>query len=218
MLSTQDFQKTLLSNGGEILDNINPGQVEKYSYIKETLFEENVSVNQEFQEEFIALHEFRTKRIKLNIRKKFFELLERQKNKHNFNIRKLSKNLFDVHHTNYRPKHFSLLTRLMHTIHENYPVYDKNVAELFEYTPPKGTKVSNLRKLNEYASFYSHMIGVYREVLSKGKLYDLLRVVELKFKSHKDALNQSKNLDLLVRSAGDLKRRGLLLVPLSRFA
>ena len=212
MLSTQELQTLLLSNGGSILDNINPEQIENYSYLKEKLHKEDVHENPEFQERFNQLHKFKRRRIKPNLRKRFYELLEKQKDKKDIHLRKLSGKLFGIRPKRYRPKHFSMLTQLVHTVHEDYPIYDKNIAELHGYRPPRSKRMPIYRKINKYMDFYNHVIVVNRELLANNKLYSLLRAVELKFKSHKDMLTKSKSLDLIMRSAGELKRHDELLV------
>ena len=214
MLSTQELQTLLLSNGGSILDNVSPEQIENYSYIKHTLQEEDIHDNSEFQERFNQLHKFKRRRIKPGLRKRFYELLEKQKDKKDIHLRKLSGKLFGIRPKRYRPKHFSMLTQLVHTVREDYPIYDKNIAELHEYRPPRSKRMPVYRKINKYMDFYNHVVVVNRDLLANNKLYSLLRALELKFKSHKEVLSPAKRLDLLMRSAGELKRNDELLVTL----
>ena len=163
MLSIQQLQLILLGNGGAILENISFEEIETYNYIKEALHAENVSKNMEFQEQFSELYKFDQNHIPSHIRGQFFVLLEKQKNKSVMSIPQLSRKLFGMTSSPHDHTYFSLLTCLMHTIHENYPIYNHHVAKVFNYHPPQRQKLSFFRKFSEYASFYNHQINVYRE-------------------------------------------------------
>ena len=214
MLNIHDLQVILINNGGKILDNISKDELEHYRNVRNALPEINVAEDMAIQEEISTMYKFGQKRIARKIRQQFFTVLEEKKNDSELNVLKLSRVLFvDRPRKRFRPKHFSLVTRLMHLIHENYPIYNGNVANFFGYIPPKGDKIPLFRKLNDYIEFYDYMIKTYREVLLKGELYDLLKVLEIKNKPYKEILNQSKNLDLVVRSASQLHRKGELVLP-----
>lgn len=212
MISTQEFKMALQKNGGRIFDNISPEQLEKYTYIKDALLFQNVSEHGLFKEEFIRLYKFKKKRIKPKFRKVFFEILEKQKNETELNPHNLSHELFSSRLKNYRPKHFAMVTQLMHTVYESYPICDNNIMELFKFSPPKGNKMPTFKKLDKYIEFYNELIGVYREILANDDLYDLIRATQLKFKAHSYSLSQEKALDLLARSAGKLEKEGELLI------
>lgn len=140
-------------------------------------------------------------------------MLDEEKEKSRVNIRKTSQKLFGVRPKTYKSKHFALLTRYLHTLHENYPIYNKEVADLLEENLPSNKRVPFFRKFNRYFQNYGNTIELYKELLQNGKLYDLIRVLELKFKPYRESLSHSKNLDLIIRSAGDLKKKGQLLNP-----
>lgn len=213
MLSTQEFQTLLLRNGGDIINNIDPEEIHLYHLIKQNLHKTNLAENEDFQADFAYLYKLRGKSYHVKLMKRFFQLLEKEKVHATVNIRQTSRKLFGIKPKAFRGKHFSLLTQFLHTLHENYPIYNKEVAELFVEELPTNRKIPFYRKTNLFFHNYDKTLSLYKEVLSKGKLYDLIRVLELKFKPFKESLSHSKNLDLVVRSAGDLKRKGQLLNP-----
>ncbi|MEL6253196.1 MAG: hypothetical protein AAFR87_14390 [Bacteroidota bacterium] len=213
MLSTQKFQTLLLRNGGDIIDNIDPEEIHLYHLIKQNLHKTNLAEDEDFQADFAYLYKLSGRRYNAKLMKRFFQLLEKEKEHATVNIRQTSRKLFGIRPKVFRQKHFSLLTQFLHSLHENYPIYDKEVAELFADEVPTNNKIPFYRKANLFFRNYDKTLNLYKEVLSKGKLYDLIRVIELKFKPFKESLSHSKNLDLLVRSAGDLKRKGQLLNP-----
>jgi hypothetical protein len=214
MINIHELQAILSNNGGKILDNISTRELEQYRTIKNSLATVNVAEDEAIQEEISAMNKFGRKRIAKKMRKQFYEVLEEKKDESELNILEICRMLFaDRPKKRFRSKHFSIATRMMHLIHENYPVYNNNVASLFDYTPPRGDKIPLFRKLNDYIEFYDYMIGIHREILVKGELYDLLKVVEIKNKAYKDVLNQAKCLDLVMRSASQLQKKGLLILP-----
>ena len=212
MLTIKELNKILNGNGGAIIDNIPIRHIESFDYVRTHLQQTNVNESEELKEKLADLHQFDRLRVKPVIRKKFYELLENRKNDSNLDPIELSRELYGVRPKNYRSKDFSLVTRLMHSVHENYPIYDSNIEEMFEYELPLKAKAPAFKKLHGYMGFYKDLIDTYKEMILDEKAYDLLRVVKIKFSAHKNSLTTSKCMDLVVRSAGELKRKGQLFV------
>ena len=210
MLTIKELNRALNGNGGAIIDNISTKHIESFDYVRIHLEQTNVPENDDLKEKLAELHQFDRLRVKPVIRKRFYELLENHKNESNLDPIDLSRELYGVRPKNYRAKDFSLVTRLMHTVHENYPIYDSNIEEMFEFELPLKAKAPAFKKLHGYLGFYQELIDTYKEMILNEKAYDLLRVVKIKFSAHKSSLTTSKCMDLVVRSAGELKRKGQL--------
>lgn len=209
---TTGLQTLLSKNGGAILDNISDNQLEEDTYIREQLHKVDVSEDEDFQERYKKLHDFRRNRVKLIVQKRFFEVLEIQKEKEEQDPREISHLMFGTRlKGKYKAKHFSLVSRMMNTIDDSYPIYDRGVGEVFGFKAPQSRTTPTYKKLNAYIAFYEEMNQVYEELLEEKKPYNLLKVLEIKYKEHKEHLSFHKRLDLLIRSAGELKRKGKLL-------
>lgn len=213
MKTISDIQQLLSSNGGTVLDNITQDELEDYKYIKDHLHQGNILENEEFQEKFARLHQFKRNRIKPAIQKTFFEVLEAQKTNEELDAKVISRAIFGANMKGqYRSQYFSLITRMMHTINDEFPIYNKELIDFFEIVPPKqATDDPAYKKLNAFLRIYNQIIEIYKEIIQQDKLNSLLKVVRIKHSSFKEYLSISKRLDLILRSSSELERKGKLL-------
>ena len=213
MKTISDIQQLLSSNGGAVLDNITQDELEDYKYIKDHLHQSNIIEDEEFQQRFARLHQFKRNRIKPAIQKTFFEVLEEQKNAEELDAKLISRAIFGANMKGqYRSQYFSLISRMMHTINDEFPIYNKELIDFFEIVPPKQTTDDPAyKKLNAYLRVYNQIIDTYKEIVAQEKLSSLLKVVRIKHSAFKEYLSVSKRLDLILRSSSELERKGKLL-------
>jgi hypothetical protein len=217
MIQTEDLCNALTANGGGILDNISFDQVETYLEIKAAIEQGDISKDEELQEQFIQFHDVRRGRITKKVQKLSFTWLEREKEAEELDPREITKELFGAHpKPSLRSHQFSFVTRLMNTVNESFPVFDKGVAELFGFDIPDGRRMNSLRRLNLFSEFYDYQQETYQQIINEGKLYDLLKVFEIKLKRKDAELSKEKRLDMMIRAAGEMKRKGSFIMPKQR--
>lgn len=213
MITDQELLALLNTNGGAILDNIDPNHVEIHAFVKENFQERDISSDEEMKDKISLLLKSDKLKPKADIMKKFLDLAESQKSVEELDPRKISSELFGVRPAQYRPRHFALVTQILHLIKDEYPLYTTSAAEMFSFGPPLEAKIPVYRKFNAYLDFYTHMMTVYGNIIEGGELYSLLKVVQLKLKPSNPNISMHKRMDLLVRSGGELKKKGKLLKP-----
>ncbi|RMG30058.1 MAG: hypothetical protein D6730_02925 [Bacteroidetes bacterium] len=209
-----NIQQLLLANGGAIIDHIKEDQISEYQYLKSRLHEVDVSEDEDFQDRFKNLHKFKLNRITKAIQQRFFEVLEGQKAQEELDAVEISQHLFGIHMKGkYRAKHFSLVTTLMHYLDDTWPIYEIGIGELLGFDDPDTNTKPAYQKLNAYTEFYEQLTKLYDELLEGKQVYNLLKVLDIKFKAYKDVLTPHKRMDLLFRAAGELTRKNNLLQP-----
>lgn len=212
MLETQETTKLLNANGGIILDNISEQQLIDYEYLNSQVLNVDVSQDTEFQERFENLYHFNQYRIKTAIRAKVFEVMEAVKTSEVLDPRQLALLIFESEKLkNYRLRQFVVVSAIMHTLNSEVPIYAKQIVSFFEFDDPGLKQISNYRQLSLFIDLHNTQLRMYRELSEKEALQDLLKVVRIKFSKHRDILTPIKRMDLLIRSAGELKQKGKLI-------
>lgn len=211
MLSTPDLQLTLSKNGGNILDTISDDQLQQHLDIRAKLKETDVSQDKAFQDAYKELHHFKRYRIKTQLQKRFFEVLEANKGAEELDPRQLAQELFGLlPRTQFNAKHFSMITRMMHTINPTYPIFEPEVVDLLQSETPKRINDNFFRSLNYYTDFYLHLQAMYDDLLEQNKLQNLIKAFTIKFKQFREMLTPGVCMDLLVRGASQLKKKDKL--------
>lgn len=213
-LSTSDLCRIINQNGGAILDAIDLEDIEAYLSMKQTLMETDVSEDEEFQQKYVETFKVRGVRIKQAILKRYFELMEEDKDKEEPNLRRVCIELYAKHLSGkIKTNHLTFATYLINLIHDQAPIYDSGLMHLFGFDGPTQSRLSNGERINIYVEFYQHVSNVYAEVLEEKKVYDLLKVFEIKLKQKGLKLSREKRLELVVRATGELDRKGKLIMP-----
>lgn len=214
MVYTEELCRLISHNGGNILDNISLDRVVEYNDLRDSLKKEDVSESKNYQDKFIKFFSLRSYRLKQDDIKRLFNLMEVHKEDETLDSYELAKQwLGEEQKSKFGEKHFSSLTKMMNVINTEFPVYDANVVRLFEFEPPKTTRSNVLRKLTIYTDFYDHLKSAYSDIIEGRLLKDVLMVFKIKLREKGITLDREKRIDLIMRSAGELKRKELLIPP-----
>ena len=201
------------ANGGAIIDNISKTAVAEYAFLKMQLHQSgDLTQDAAFQERFQDLHQFNVYRVKPAVRKRVFEVLEAVKSTENPDIRQIALELTrEADLKNFQLKQFYVVSTILHLLDDRNPLYDRHNAYLFDFSTPGSMNLSNYQQMTLFIEHYEALRTAFDSLLENKYVQDLLKVVKIKFSAHKDVLSLHKRLDLLLRSAGDLKQKGLLI-------
>ena len=214
MQTISEITSLLEANGGAVLDNISADEIETYAYVKANLLTTNVAEDAEFREKFEALYHFKKLRVLTKTKKRFFEILEEEKNSEELDMKALSFRLYgDQLKDKYNYKNYTIISIMMHTINENIPVFSKEMLEFIDFPMPTGTGMPTYRKMNGYQEFSDYLSEVYRTIIEDGGLNSLLKVLKIQYNEFKEHLSAVKRMDLIFRSGSELGRKGKLLSP-----
>jgi hypothetical protein len=93
---------------------------------------------------------------------------------------------------------FSFTTKLMHTVNNDYPIYDSKVSKVFHFLRPDEQDIEN--KLNHYVEQYNEIKKSYETILSDNLLYSTIKSFNEKFKNNN--LPNIKIIDFVFWSCG----------------
>jgi hypothetical protein len=199
-------------NGGAILDNISQEEVDRYLFLRTRISDVEVSEDKDFRDTFKEAYRLDRKRLSQAFKERYFELMEETKSEERFDFYAGFRELYGENgRTKLGPVQFSFLTKMANTIDESYPIYEKPLADLFEFKQPQRHKQTARERLRIYMDFYNHVRDTYQELIEEEMIYDLLKVFKIRFRQSDQHVPMMKRVDLLARSAGDLKNRGKLI-------
>lgn len=214
LLSASELCRIINRNGGAVLDNTSLEKIDTYLSVKEQLLNTDVSKDISFQERFLGLYKVRGVRIKKATLERYFEIMEAEKENMSLSFRKICGQLFGKIPTgNVRPNHVGFVSQMLNLINDTYPIIDGNLSYIFGFEGPTQSKMTANERLMIYAEFYNYVRKAYKEVLNENMLYQLLKVYEIQLKREGRRVPMIKRLDLIVRSTGELDKKGKLILP-----
>jgi hypothetical protein len=199
-------------NGGAILDNISQEEIDRYLFLRSRIGDADVPEDTDFRNTFKEAYRLDRKRLSQAFKERYFQLMEEAKAEEQFDFFAGFRELYgENNRTKLGPVQFSFLTKMANTINESYPIYEKPLADLFEFKRPQRHKQTARERLRIYMDFYNHVQETYQEMIEEELIYDLLKVFKIRFRHSDQHVPMMKRVDLLARSAGDLKNRGILI-------
>jgi hypothetical protein len=199
-----DIRK-LQSYDSVILDNIREETIDVYLYIVDEFRRVNILTNNVFQFVYRSFYGLDRAGLTDEFKSEYFRLLESARDSVQVDIRDIVSRLYE--YPNRRGKkalQFSFATKLLHTVNDQYPVYDSAVALMFDFNAPYSYKPFE-KRLEEYTFFYNHLQNIYVEILASQVLEDLINGFRQRFPRQQAKISDVKTLDFIFWSAGKLK-------------
>ena len=190
----------LKKNKSKIFDELNErsNDVELYFYIKKT-FESNKQIddNNEFKNKYRKFYVMNSAGLSQEHFNKYFELLNRRE--HNLKI--ILKALHKIKTLkNQNTFQFSFATKLLHTVNNKLPIYDKQVRKSVGLKTPYNYN-SNLNaeeKIQCLQDYYEKLKSLYRRLLNDHELKSLIKECRKKFKWERDQISDVKIIDYML--------------------
>jgi hypothetical protein len=95
---------------------------------------------------------------------------------------------------------FSFCTKLAATLNPNYPIYDANVAKVFQFSPPAPSMPYDDR-VRQYLAFYSHLQSTIEWISASPRIHKLVPKSLQEMEEWK-TLSTTKQVDFLCWAAG----------------
>lgn len=214
ILSIADLCRLVNHNGGAILDQISMQEVDTFLEIKELLPNTNADSNENFQALYQQIYKLKSARMKQGVITHYFKVLEEEKTQFSLSPRRICNEVFGSGRVlHIRQHHFNMITQMLNTVNETYPIVDQGLCQLFDFEGPTQSSLSNGERINIYVDFYNQVRLIYKEIIEENSLYDILKVLEIKLKSQGRKLSVIKRLDLVMRAVGALEKKGSLIAP-----
>ena len=201
-MKTTEITKIIEQNAAELINNIDAESIELYTTIKNEFENSDVSVNIKFQHAYRKFHGMDHVGFNEEFTGKYFKLIEKYRNHIVLDSEKVFIDLDRI--KNFEDNDallFSFATKLMCTIDDSIPIYDKEVCNAFSFTEPIDVDFAMVIDilLDQFEILQAH----YNEIVESNLLPVSIRLFDEKFKGNN--ISMIKKLDFIFWSFGRLK-------------
>ena len=201
-MKTTEITKIIEQNATALINNIDVESIELYTTIKNEFENSDVSVNTKFQQAYRKFHGMDHVGFNEDFTGKYFKLIEKYRNNIVLDSEKVFIDLDRI--KNFEDNDallFSFATKLMCTIDDSIPIYDKEVCNAFSFTEPIDVDFAMVIDilLDQFEILQAH----FNEIIESNLLPVSIRLFDEKFKGNN--ISMIKKLDFIFWSFGRLK-------------
>lgn len=191
------------NNSTEIIENIDIESVEVYNFLKSQFEISNVNENYLFQFVFRSFYRLDNAGLTPKFKIEFFRILEEIRNQKTFNFEEILKQLYNFpNRKGQNTLQFSFVTKMLNTIDNKMPIYDSEVAKMFNVSRPYYNEFD--KKLEVYLNQLNLIQESYEKIIKENLLPIVNEKFNQKFKNHN--LEEMKRLDFIFWSSGKIKK------------
>lgn len=203
MKNTGEIVDWIESRSQSIVSNINFESVDVYKFLRAQFLTSNIEENYLFQFVYRSFYRLDNAGLTADLKREYFKILEENRNNDSYDFESALKRLYTFeNHKGQNTVQFSFITKLFNTINNNMPIYDNEVAEVFNMTQPYYCKGFE-KKLSKYMAQFELIGKAYSEVLEFNLLPLTTTEFDKRFQNH--GLTEMKRLDFIFWSAGKIK-------------
>jgi len=201
-MKTTEITTIIEQNARQLIDNIDSESIELYAVLKSEFEKSDVTKNLKFQSAFSSFYGLDNVGFDDDFKEKYFKLIEHYRNLTTLDIEKVFIDLQRI--KNFEDNDsviLSFASKLMCTIDDSIPIYDKEVCDVFSFTEPVDVDFAMVIDilLNQLEIMQDH----FNEIIEKDLLPVSLKLFDEKFKGNN--LSLIKKLDFIFWSFGKLK-------------
>lgn len=201
-LLTQQVLTTILEKKDQAFNNLDVESFYVYNFLKEEFIKtKDIKNNPLFQFTYRSFYRLDNAGLTKDFKNRYFELMQEYKSS-NINLNAICIDLY-----NYKTLkglnsvQFSFATKLANTIDKNYPIYDSEVAKVFNFNQPYYLKDSD-EKIDKYLEQYSYVKYTSHELCSNEKISEIFLEMDNIYEEVCKSLDNIKKLDFLMWSVG----------------
>jgi len=182
-----------------IIENIKELSVAVYEFIIKESQKGNVKDNLVFQHVFSTFYGLNNAGLTDSFKKLYFVVFDECIDKGIFDIKYILNRLKDEkNRRGQRNMQFSFATKMIHTLDIFKPIYDNEIARLFDFKQPYGQKDFD-EKLNTYINQYEQIKFTYNKIIEKKLLENVIDMFKLRFVKYN--ISDYKVLDFIFWTA-----------------
>lgn len=200
MTSATEVTKNIIRLSNQIIDNIKHESVDVYCFLKNDFINKDVSKDRVFQFMFRNYYKMDGVGLTDEFKNEYFVILEKSKNAHKLDLESVNNYLYGLTNPDRPSIQFSFATKLLNTVDDFIPIYDRNVAKVFTLSRPKAKTVSH--RLMHYVEDHKFIKQSYDHILKHKMLNTSLTEFNLKFGNRN--ISEIKKLDFIFWSYGKL--------------
>jgi len=192
------------TNGDSIVRAIGREAVDVYGFLADEFARGSVIGNYVFQFAYRSFYRLDNAGLTPEFKCKYFVQLEESRNLREIDLRRLVEEFYAIpNRKGQQSLQFSFVTKLANTANRLYPIYDREVANVFGFRPPNNLGTFDAR-LNKYMLFYAHVRDIYSEILNGNLLREPRRIFRQIYAAPPERIPDIKVLDFIFWSAGKL--------------
>lgn len=199
-MTDQKIVSEITENKNNILSNLKQKDINTYCFLKKKLAKGDILKDPEFQSKFKRFYIMNSAGLSSEWKKRFFELLSDKQN----NLEYILLELYKIPRLNKTyAVQFSFTTKLLHTINNKKPIYDKMVAMVIN----KEVSGSNKdEKIQSCIEIYKFLEKLYLKLTDNNKIKKVISEFRSKFNVGRKDISDVKVLDFIIWSLGKLKQ------------
>jgi hypothetical protein len=191
-------------NGDSIVQAIGREAVDVYGFLADEFGRRSVVGNCIFQFMYRSFYRLDNAGLTPEFKCKYFALLEESRNLREIDLRTLVEELYAIRNRKGQQSlQFSFVTKLANLANRLYPIYDREVANVFGFRAPDNIGTFDVR-LEKYMIFYANVRAIYSEILTGDLLQAPRRTFRLIYAAPPERIPDIKVLDFIFWSAGKL--------------
>ena len=200
-MKTKEIAITIESNALQIINNIDFKSISFYNFLKSEFGKSDVTENYIFQSVFRSFYGLDNVGFSEEFKRDYFKLIERYRNQQDIDV----ENVFiDLHRIqNFKGKDavvFSFVSKLICTIDDTSPIYDKEVCRVFSFTQPIHKDLTTI--IDILRNQLKLLQDSYKEMIHSSLIPKTLTLFDEKFSGNN--LSMIKKLDFIFWSKGKL--------------
>ena len=181
--------------------NITLESVDVYLFLKDEYKKGNVKNNIVFQFVFRSYYRLDNAGLSDKLKERYFDLLAGKQTDLEYILSELYK-LETLKGKN--SIQFSFATKLLHTLDNNKPIFDAEVARVIHRSV---TGIGKEEKIDSCRSIYNDLIGIYYNLINDEGIKKIIFKFRKKFSVSAERMTDIKVLDFIVWSLGKLKKK-----------
>jgi len=198
-MNTKEIINEIDRNQDKILSNLKQEHIDIYCWIKKEFDKDkNIAKDLEFQRKFKVFYIMNSAGLSDKQKEKFFELLSNKEK----NLEYILSELYKIPRRDGKNSiQFSFATKLIYTVDNTKPIYDRNVAKIIN----KNVLGANEKeKINSCIEIFNYLNELYLSLIKENKIKKVISRFRKKFDVNKNRISDVKILDFIIWSLGDV--------------
>lgn len=191
----------IIDNKNEILSNLKQKDIDKYCYIKNRFEDSSILNDLKFQSIFKQFYIMNSAGLSEEWKTYFFKLLSDKQ----YDLKYILSELYEIpRRDGKRSVQFSFSTKLLHTINNTDPIYDKLVGVIIN---KKVTGLTKEEKIQSCLGIYNFLRDLYSDLIKDKQIRSVIDEFRSKFNVGCQDVSDVKVLDFMIWSLGDIKEK-----------
>jgi len=199
-MTDQKIVNEITENKNNILSNLKQKDIGTYCFLKKKFAKGDILKDLEFQSKFKQFYIMNSAGLSDGWKERFFELLSAKYD----NLKYILSELYKIPRRDGRYSvQFSFATKLLHTVNNENPIYDKMIGEVLD---KKINGPNRDEKINSCIEIYNFLKKLYLGLTKNSKIRKVILEFRLRFNVSRKDISDVKALDFIIWSLGKIRQ------------